>query len=154
MGNLEASSPTQCNMLVAFTDVAGFAREFDDRTDHEIFGLLAELYQIIEDGVEKSGGKVVKFIGDAALIVYPDNKCGAAVEALRGLKVTTDMWLKDRGFGNDLRIRAHVGRVICGPLGTDREKRFDVIGKTVNEAARLPGDGFTLSPELQALING
>ena len=37
------------------------------------------------------------------------------------------------------------GRVVAGPSGRDGDKRYDVIGKTVNVAATLDATGVALS---------
>ena len=52
-----------------------------------------------------------------------------------------------RGFGLDtyLNVNIHVGPVIAGSFGPAGGERFDVVGKTVNVAARLGRRGVTLS---------
>lgn len=45
-------------------------------------------------------------------------------------------------------IKAHVGAVVSGALGTRTAKGFDVIGETVNTAATLPSHGLALTAEL------
>ncbi|CAN5279638.1 hypothetical protein BH18ACI2_BH18ACI2_24370 [soil metagenome] len=145
----DLDSPTERTLLVAFTDVTGFAKEFQNRTNRELFDLMSQFYELIGNDVKISGGKVVKFIGDAALLVYPEEDAKRAVEALQQRKATADDWLKAHGLSGEFRVRAHTGPVICGPLGTAGEKRFDVLGDTVNVTARLYPNGFTLSPELQ-----
>jgi len=145
----DLDSPTKRTLLVAFTDVTGFVKEFQNRTNREMFDLMSQFYELIGNEVEDSGGKVVKFIGDAALLVYPEENAIRAVEALQQLKATANDWLKAHGLSGEFRVRAHIGPVICGPLGTASEKRFDVMGDIVNVTARLHSNGFTLSPELQ-----
>lgn len=149
----KTTSPLECRLLVAFADISGFAREFDNRTDREMFDLVALFYDLVSNAVESSGGLVVKYIGDAALLVYPAEQARPAVDALRQLKATADAWLAEHGFRGELRVRAHIGSVVCGPLGPHHDHRFDVIGKTVNTAACLPSTGFTLSPELERQID-
>lgn len=145
----DLDAPTERRLLVAFTDVTGFVKEFQNRTDREMFDLMSQFYELIGNEVQASKGKVVKFIGDAALLVYPEEHAERAVEALQQLRATADNWLKAHGMRGELRVRAHIGSVICGPLGAAGEKRFDVLGDTVNVTARLHSDGLTLSPELQ-----
>ena len=41
----------------------------------------------------------------------------------------------------------HVGPVLAGSFGPKGDERFDVIGKTVNIAARLGRRGLTLSAQ-------
>jgi adenylate cyclase len=145
----DVNAPTERSLLVAFTDVTGFAKEFQNRTNREMFDLMSQFYELIGNEVKASGGKVVKFMGDAALLVYPEENAKRVVEALQQLSATADNWLKAHGLSGELRVRAHMGPVICGPLGTASEKRFDVLGDTVNVTALLHPNGFILSPELQ-----
>jgi class 3 adenylate cyclase len=46
-----------------------------------------------------------------------------------------------------LNVNIHVGPVIAGEFGPEGDRRFDVIGKSVNIAARLGRRGVTLSPQ-------
>jgi len=146
----DLDSPTERTLLVAFTDVTGFAKEFQYRTNREMFDLMSQFYELIGNEVVASGGEVIKFIGDAALLVYPEEHAKRGVEGLQQLRANANNWLKTHGLTGELRVRAHLGPVICGLLGTAGEKRFDVLGDTVNVTALLRPDGFTLSPELQS----
>jgi len=148
----DLDSPSERTLLVVFTDVTGFAKEFQNRTNREMFDLMSQFYELIGNEVVASGGKVVKFIGDGALLVYPEENAKRGVEALQQLRATANNWLKTHGLTGELRVRAHLGPVICGLLGTASEKRFDVLGDTVNITALLHSNGFTLSPELQRHI--
>lgn len=146
----DLDAPTERTLLVAFTDVTGFAKEFQNRTNREMFDLMSQFYELMGNEVEASGGKIVKFIGDAALLVYPEENAKRGVESLQQLRATANDWLKTQGLTGELRVRAHLGPVICGLLGTASEKRFDVLSETINVTALLRSDGFALSPELQS----
>ena len=43
--------------------------------------------------------------------------------------------------GCEVQANAAIGTVICGPVGPGTTRRFDVIGKLVNEVARMPWEG-------------
>ena len=156
MSNLrETRSPAECTMLVAFADIAGFAKLCRSLSDQEIFALLSEFYEQVGRVIDASGGTVVKFMGDAALIVFPETAARQGAAALRELKAAADHWLRRRG-GSDcvLHIQAHIGPVVCGPIGTAHDKRFDVLGNTVNQTAMLRSDGLVFSPELEQWLQG
>lgn len=52
-------------------------------------------------------------------------------------------------------IIAYIGLAVCGPLGTAGDKRFDVIGNTVNELFLMPyPEDFNLSEELKKIVEG
>jgi class 3 adenylate cyclase len=56
---------------------------------------LAAYYELVGDLVEEAGGKVVKFMGDAGLLIYPVAAAERAVVGLRRLQAVGDAWLAD-----------------------------------------------------------
>ena len=54
---------------------------------------------------------------------------------------------RDYGLDTRLNVNIHVGPVITGEFGPPHAKRFDVIGKSVNIAARLGRRGVVLSAQ-------
>jgi len=139
---------TQADLLVAFGDITLFARTAAAMPDAAAFKLLSDFYEMIGDIVEKAGGKFLKPIGDAALVVFPDTAVDAGVRALVTMKARCDEWMEKRNLPCRLRIGAHFGPVACGPLGSRSDKRFDIIGNTVNIAARLRTGGIAISPQV------
>jgi class 3 adenylate cyclase len=86
-------------------------------------------------------------IGDGALIVFDAVQSDRGVEALLDLKLQVDRYFEARAWECRAIIKAHVGAVIAGPYGPPEDRRFDVIGKTVNAAAMLDTAGVALSVE-------
>ncbi len=143
--------PTQVNeqeMLIAFFDLTGFVRISQKLPAREVFLLMSNFYELVGDIAESAGGIVVKFIGDAGLIAFPATKIDEGVIALHDLKEKGDSWLLKNGFSSKNIIKAHFGSVVCGPIGTKSEKRFDVFGQTVNTAAMLKSNGLSLSQQV------
>ncbi|MGY2060829.1 adenylate/guanylate cyclase domain-containing protein, partial [Nocardia gipuzkoensis] len=120
-----------------FVDIIGSTTMAATRPAPEIVTILNGFFEIVVDEVERQGGLVNKFEGDAALAVFgtpapiPDPP-GAALAAGRAIheriSATTEF---DAGIG----IAA--GRVVAGNVGAHRRYEFTVIGDAVNEAARL-----------------
>jgi adenylate cyclase len=136
-------------MLVAFTDITGFARAAAHLISQpaDLLVLMDAYFELVGDVVEPAGGRVVKCIGDAALIVFPVERVDAGVQALAQLKEQGDAWLARQGLASRQQIKVHYGAVAGGPVGTRSAKWWDVYGEAVNGAARLPATGLTLSPE-------
>jgi class 3 adenylate cyclase len=67
------------------------------------------------------------------------------IQALLDLKEDVDAFFTEIGWECRLNIKAHWGSVIAGPYGGASDKRFDILGKAVNETARLKGAGVVLS---------
>lgn len=143
--SLEAVEERQ--LLVAFADIAGFARYCQGKTDRAIFEAMDAYLELCGDIVVEAGGTLVKPIGDEVLAIFPEDGADRGVRGLLELKERAEAWLAARGFDGRLRIRAHFGPAACGPIGPRGGKRLDVYGHTVNTCALLPSHGFALSPQ-------
>jgi len=149
----EITTPQELDLLVAFFDLTGFARFSRTHSAREVFDTFAEFYEFVGDLIEASGGKVVKFIGDAGLILYPEAHVDRGVLALKNLKNAGDVWLADHKIASRHIIGAHFGPVVCGQIGVRRDKRFDIFGETVNIAATLKSNGLAITPQLFRRLN-
>ena len=78
-----------------------------------------------------------------------DNQIFIVMEYINGpeLKEKTDKWLKEKGINSRLIVKVHFGPVICGYIGTKKDKKFDVFGETVNTTAILTSHGFSMTPQ-------
>jgi class 3 adenylate cyclase len=142
------STPTELDVLVAFTDLTLFSRYAKTCSARELFDTISAYYEVVGRVVTDTGGKVVKFIGDTALVAFPDGDIDRGVDALLAVKENGDSWLAQREIPCRHYIRAHFGPVVCGPVGTRSEKRFDLFGETVNLAATLSSRGFAMTPQV------
>jgi adenylate cyclase len=132
-------------LLVAFADLTGFAAQCAQVDDDLVAATLDGWYEAVTTRVIAAGGHVVKFVGDAALIVFDDADRG--VTALLAMRDDGDRYFGARGWGCRVHVKAHHGPVIAGPYGGNGSKQFDVIGRTVNTAAMLDSTGIALSVE-------
>ena len=66
----EFAAAREANLLVAFSDLTRFARFANDQPLAELFELLSDYYELAGDIVEGAGGRVIKFIGDAIVVVF------------------------------------------------------------------------------------
>ena len=142
------STPTETELVVAFFDLTRFASFVNTLSPQDCFKFISDYYEFVGDVLERDEGLVVKFIGDAGLVVYPAENADNAVVSLKRLKDEGDAWLRDRGADCRHVVKAHVGPVMCGAVGTRSQKRFDVFGTTVNTAALLKSNGFAMTPQL------
>jgi len=133
------------DLLVALCDWTLFASYARSHNSADVFSTLDEFYLLAETVVEDAGGLVVKFMGDAALVIFPEDLADTGVMALLELKQATDRWFEGRGMPNRLHIGAHFGEATLGPMG--RKRLLDVIGDTVNITATLGSKTFALTPQ-------
>jgi len=135
-------------LLVAFSDLLGFSKSAMSISGNRLFEILSDYFEFLGDIVEKAGGKLVKPIGDAGLIVFPEERADDGVVALMELKSAGDRWLEKKGLPCRHNVKAHLGPVHCGMMGTRKDKRFDIYGNTVNVAARIQSSGFAVTPQV------
>ena len=117
-------------VTILFCDVAG-STELGESTDPEALrSLLARYFERMKEIVERHGGSVEKFIGDAVMAVF-----GVPVvhedDALRACRAAVEM----RDAFPELGIRGRIG-VNTGEVVTGTEERL-ATGDAVNVAARL-----------------
>jgi adenylate cyclase len=133
---------------VLFADIAGFSA-LAERIEPEILGkMLGALRGIQREAIERHGGIVDKYIGDAVMAVFgvPDP---APDDARRALACALDM--RDGiAAWNDARaqvglptlrvgIGVHYGDVFAGAIGDEQRLEFATLGDTVNVAQRVEG---------------
>jgi adenylate cyclase len=138
-------SRSETPLLVVFVDLTRFAAQSQRVDDMELADTLDAYYEQVGASVQDAGGRVVKCLGDGVLIVFDDAHVDRGVERLLALKDVVDHAMARRGWECRLVVKAHFGTVVSGPFGRAGDKRYDIIGKTVNTAVTLDATGVTLS---------
>jgi adenylate cyclase len=132
---------------VAFFDFSRMAEWASSQEDERIADMFQEFYCLAAERIQKAGGRVVKFIGDAGLAVFPQEAGEQVVLALADLSKEARERAAAHGFDTYLNINVHFGTMLEGTFGPPGLERYDVLGKTVNIAARLGRRGLTLSQQ-------
>ena len=120
---------------VLFADLVGFTALADGRDAEETRELLSRYFELNRDVIERHGGTVEKFIGDAVMAVW-----GAPVtredDAERGVRAALELVDAVRGLGPGMEARAGVltGEAAVTLGATDQGM---VAGDLVNTASRL-----------------
>ena len=146
----ESNLPADCETVtlgVAFFDLSRIGEWSSSNEDALVAGFFQEFYLLAAGRIEAAGGRIVKFMGDAGLAVWPDESVERGIFALADLAREAREGARKYGLDTYLNVNVHVGPVIAGSFGPAGAERFDVIGKTVNVAARLGRRGLTLSPQ-------
>jgi len=126
------------DVAVLFVDLVGSTRLAATRPPGEVVALLNEFFAVVVEVVNRHGGWINKFEGDAALAIFgapldlPD-ATGRALAAARELA--------DRLAAEVPQVTAAVGvsagPAVAGHIGAEKRFEYTVIGDPVNEAARL-----------------
>ena len=138
---------TQVNVLVAFVDLSLYTQMCLKMDDSEVASWIDRFFERLTQIIESKQGLIVKFIGDGALIVFEENLAEQGILSLLKAKNEIDAWLQSEGYPCRLEVKIHFGPAIAGPFGGKAKKSFDVIGKTINAAARLQQKPFCVSAE-------
>ena len=126
---------------VIFVDLIGSTAMAEVLPPGEVVATLNAFFQAVVDTVTAEGGWVNKFEGDGALCVFgvpgfqPDHEA-RALRAARLLRVRLAEVGRDHP-GLDAGIGVSSGTVVAGNVGTEERFEYTVIGRAVNEAARL-----------------
>ncbi len=145
-----SSLPPDCQaqtLGVAFFDLSRMAEWMSSEEDARVAGFLQNVYELAAEHLGPAGARIVKFMGDAGLAVFPKESAEAAIVALCAFAAEARRTARGYGLDTHLNVNVHVGPVLAGSFGPRGAERFDVIGKTVNIAARLGRRGITLSPQ-------
>jgi adenylate cyclase len=149
MSSLESarSQRVEVSLLIVFVDLTGFALQSTRVADDDLAAVVDGYYRLVAEHVGAAGGRVVKYIGDGALLVFDAGDTDRGVTALLDGKLAIDRYFEGHGWPCRLTVKAHTGTAIAGPYGPPGDLRFDVIGKAVNTAAMLDASGVSLSVE-------
>ena len=145
------------NVAVLMCDIRNFTSISGKMDPGDTVSMLNNYFDHMVLAVQKHGGIVDKFIGDAVMGVFgllegDENPSIQAVEAaLEMRKELKEVNSKNRESGlsplnNGIGI--HFGEVIASYLGSSERLEFTVIGTTVNTAARLESQARKPNPPL------
>jgi len=121
-----------------FIDLAGSTALAANSPPDHVAAVLNGFFRIVVGVIDRYGGYINKFEGDAALAIFGaplslDNPSAQALGAARALRaaLTADRDMPDFGMG------VTYGRMFAGNIGAEDRYEYTVIGDPVNEAARL-----------------
>jgi class 3 adenylate cyclase len=141
-------NPTTTELLVAVFDLTNYVAFSRQTPSPDQFAKMNEFYRRSAEFVRDHGGYLIKFIGDAGLVVFPADAADHGVNTMVRLKDEMDAWLKSAIPESTLSVNCHFGEVTIGPMhGPGGGKHLDIIGDTVNICFTLGRKKFILSPQ-------
>jgi class 3 adenylate cyclase/tetratricopeptide (TPR) repeat protein len=124
---------------VLFADIVGFTTISEHRDPEEMRDLLSQYFDLARDAIERHGGLVEKFIGDAVMAIW-GTPVAHEDDAERAIRAALELVDAVRGLGQrtgtTLDARA---AVLTGEAATDTAATGQgiVTGDLVNTASRL-----------------
>ncbi|MEZ4596892.1 MAG: adenylate/guanylate cyclase domain-containing protein [Chloroflexota bacterium] len=110
--------------VVGFVDVSGYTRLSQEQGDERAAAVAATFAELVQLEVQSAGGRLVKLLGDGALLLFRDVDLMLRTIS-RLFRAAADAGLPA------LHAGVHTGPVI--------ERDADVFGRTVNLASRISG---------------
>jgi class 3 adenylate cyclase/nitrite reductase/ring-hydroxylating ferredoxin subunit len=132
-------------VAVLFCDIRDFTNLSQHLSPYDLMFTLNRYFFQMADAIERSGGQIQKFIGDAVMAIFGMDDAPDA--PLRAVKAATDMLgvadrmkpymqtMYEKDF--EIGIGLHYGEAVIGTLGAGGEERLTAIGETVNVASRI-----------------
>jgi class 3 adenylate cyclase/tetratricopeptide (TPR) repeat protein len=161
----EAPSEVRKTVTVVFSDVVG-STPLGERLDPEALRrLMSRYFERMKAVVERHGGTVEKFIGDAVMAVFgiPTVHEDDALRAVRAAAEMRDALAelnqdleRDHGVAVEARIGVNTGQVVAGDPSRGQTL---ATGDAINTAARLqqaagPGDILLGAPTFRLVRDG
>ncbi len=131
---------------VLFTDIRGFTTLTEKLGASGTVSFLNEYFTLMVECIQREGGMLDKFIGDAIMAAFgiplaqgddEDRGVRAAIAMIRSL----DAWNAERRVRGedavDMGVGLNTDTVVSGNIGAPRRMDYTIIGDGVNLAARL-----------------
>ena len=152
-GHIKRGDGQDINAVIWFCDLRDSAALADSMSRREFLALLNDYFECVLGPVLEQQGQVLRFIGDAALALFPVGErpaeaCNKAITAARQALERMEKLNQKRERPLRFGIGLHLGEVTYGNIGTPTRIEFTVVGAAANEAARIESLCKTLDVDL------
>lgn len=141
---------------IMFCDIRNFTKLSEELGSTKIVQVMNNIFELIAQAASVYGGEILKFIGDAVLLIFDYEEVSQrqiannmvtvvekAIDQLSEYAKKTSLPIA-AGFGN------HMGMVTYGNIGSKARLDFTVMGPNVNLTSRL--ESLTKTLDTQALF--
>jgi adenylate cyclase len=141
-GQIKRGDAQDIDAVIWFCDLRDSTPLADSMGRREFLALLNEYFECVLGPVLERQGEVLRFIGDAALAIFPVNgrpaeACAKALAAAQEAQARMDRLNQNRTPPLRCGIGLHLGHLTYGNIGTPSRIEFTVVGAAANEAARI-----------------
>lgn len=145
-GGEDALGGKSVTATVLFSDVRGFTTITEELGAQGTVSLLNEYFTIMVDCIQREGGMLDKFIGDAIMAAFgmpfphdddEDRAVRSAISMITDLNTWNQKRLAEGKKPVDMGIGLNTDMVVSGNIGSPKRMDYTMIGDGVNLAARL-----------------
>jgi class 3 adenylate cyclase/tetratricopeptide (TPR) repeat protein len=130
---------------VLFCDLVGFTAASDSVDPEDVRARIRPYHQRLREVIERFGGTVEKFVGDAVMAVFgapvahEDDAERAVRAGLRILEAIEELNAEDASLSLQVRVGINTGEAVVALGARPEEGEGFVTGDVVNTASRLQG---------------
>ncbi len=134
------------DMTVMMSDLRGFTALSQKMDSDAMMELLNYYFSRMVEVITRYKGTVIEFLGDGILAVFgapikagdhTENAISAAI-MMQNEMLHVNEYCKNKGLEPvSMGIGIHRGTVFIGNIGSEKVMRYNVIGRIVNECARI-----------------
>jgi adenylate cyclase len=133
-------------VAILFSDIRNFTAISEKLDPEEVVDFLNMYMTRMVECIDRTGGIVDKFIGDAIMAIWgvpvsKGNDTENAIDAALMMRKSLIEFNRDRGDPKNPIIRIgcgiNTGPVLAGQIGSENRMEYTVIGDTVNLASRI-----------------
>lgn len=148
-------------LAIMFTDIVSFTPTCEAMTAGEVAAFVNQHLSLIAACVEREGGTIDKFIGDAVMAFWgapghlenpAASACHAAVAIQKAIAADNRRRAAQALAPIRVRIGIHMGPVVVGDIGAPNRINYTIVGDAVNTTQRLESLGKTVDPHAEAIV--
>lgn len=142
-------------VTIMMTDLRGFTSMCGSMEPEDVVRLLNHYLEVMTRIINKYGGTIDEFIGDAILVVFgapvkleraEARAVACAIEMLNAMPEVNKWNAAHKLPEVEMGIGVHSGEVVLGNIGSELRAKYGIVGATINLTSRV--ESFTVGGQV------